>query len=59
MSISNESLPIIAGIITNTARSMTTVMQYIYTVSDSDFYNINIKKVLICLKSLIFRKNLV
>ena len=27
MSISNESLPIIAGIITNTARSMTTVMQ--------------------------------
>ena len=31
MSISNESLPIIAGIITNTARSMTTVMQYIYT----------------------------
>ena len=53
MSISNESLPIIAGIIANTARSMTTVMQYIYTVSDSDFYNINIKKVLICLKSLI------
>ena len=53
MSISNDSLPIIAGIITNTARSMTTVMQYIYTVSDSDFYNINIKKVLICLKSLI------
>ena len=45
MSISNESLPIIAGIITNTARSMTTVMQYIYTVSDSDFYNINIKDV--------------
>ena len=43
MSISNDSLPIIAGIITNTARSMTTVMQYIYTVSDSDFYNINIK----------------
>ena len=45
MSISNESLPIIAGIITNTARSMTTVMQYIYTVSDSDFYNINIKSI--------------
>lgn len=45
MSISNESLPIIAGIIANTARSMTTVMQYIYTVSDSDFYNINIKDV--------------
>lgn len=45
MSISNESLPIIAGIITNTARSMTTVMRYIYTVSDSDFYNINIKDV--------------
>ena len=45
MSISNESLPIIAGIITNTARSMTTVMKYIYTVSDSDFYNINIKDV--------------
>lgn len=44
MSISNESLPIIAGIIANTARSMTTVMQYIYTVSDSDFYNINIKR---------------
>ena len=37
MSISNESLPIIAGIITNMARSMTTVMRYIYTVSDSDF----------------------
>lgn len=37
MSISNESFPIIAGIITNTARSMTTVMRYIYTVSDSDF----------------------
>ena len=45
MSISNESLPIIAGTITNTARSMTMVMQYIYTVSDSDFYNINIKDV--------------
>lgn len=45
MSVSNESLPIIAGIITNTARSMTTVMRYIYTVSDSDFYNINIKDV--------------
>ena len=45
MSISNESLPIIAGIVTNTARSMTTVMRYIYTVSDSDFYNINIKDV--------------
>ena len=32
----------LAGIMTNTARSMTTVMRYIYTVSDSDFYNINI-----------------
>ena len=40
MSISNESLPIIAGIITNTARSMTTVMQYIYTVSDLSLIHI-------------------
>ena len=45
MSFSNESLPIIAGIVTNTARSMTVVMKYIYTVSDEDFYNINIKDV--------------
>ena len=43
MSFSNESLPIITGIVSNTARSMTVVMKYIYTVSDEDFYNINIK----------------
>ena len=45
MSFSNDSLPIITGIVSNTARSMTVVMKYIYTVSDEDFYNINIKDV--------------
>ncbi len=45
MSISNDSLPIPAGILTNTAQSMTTVMKYIYTVSYDDFYNINIKDI--------------
>lgn len=42
MSISNESLPIIAGIITNTARSMTTVMQYISILCPTVIFTISI-----------------
>ena len=45
MDFPNESLPILCGIISNTAKSMTQVMKYIYAVSAEDFYNVNIKDV--------------
>lgn len=40
-----ESLPILAGIITNTGKAMATTMKYVYAVSIKDFYNIGIKDV--------------
>lgn len=45
MDFPNDSLPILAGIICNTAKSMATTMKYIYAVSDEDFYNINVKDI--------------
>ncbi len=45
MEFPSESLPILAGIITNTGKAMATTMKYIYAVSAKDFYNIGVKDV--------------
>lgn len=45
MDFPNESLPIIAGTISNCGKSMFSAMKYIYAISDDDFYNINVKDI--------------